>query len=148
MPISRPLAATITRLPTATIANYKHPVVPDFGMVFDLHQDYPSRTQFFYPPRGYCIPVKVSFDPANLVLVDDKGGTVAIDERAKFMTVQAWATFVMNFIIENGRSPLAPNGVLKTELVRDARQHRNLFRSFRQMVNHAATRGGGTSVRP
>lgn len=148
MPISRSLNRRIQVLPRMPIANYPDPVVPDFAVIFDIHQDSPGRTQFFYPPRGFCLAVKVALDPVQGLLVSENGGTVPIDERAKFMTVQQWTTWVMNYIIETGRSPMYPNGTLPTHLVRDARKGVNLFRSFRQMTAHAAKRGGGTIAQP
>lgn len=150
MPISRPLSRMIKSLPTAKNPKYGYPVVPEFGVVFDTHQDHAGRQQFYKPDRGKCAPVLVDFDPASLKLVHHQTGTwVPIDDRANFMTVEAWRAFVLQYAIEHGSTPLDSNGWLQTSLVRDARRSLHLFKSFRQIVVHNYKKGGsGTGSTP
>ena len=152
MAISHNLHKRMLSLPTTTIKSFPDPIVADFAILIEMHQDKDGAVDTFRHSfiRGECAPIKVHFDPAGLVLVDDGGSVVGLNERGQhFMTIDSWSRFVMNFIMETGVSPIT-NGTMPTRLLRDARKGYNHLQSFRQIVNHqyGTHARAGTLVKP
>ena len=150
MPISRNLQKRYEALPLTQHPVTKDDVIADFAILIEMHQDKDGAIQTFRHAfvRGECAPIKVHFDPNGMDLENDAGDIISLAPDAqKFMTIEAWSLFVMNYIMETGDSPIQ-NGTMPTRLLRDARQKRNLLQSFRQIVNHHARKGGGTGSHP
>lgn len=152
MPISTNLAAMIRLLPTI-----KHPhtgdlVVEHFAMLIEMHQDNDNAYAQFRHSfiRGQCAPIKVSYCPATFELENEDGTAVDLRYREhRFLAIEDWSRFAMNYIMDNGVSPLI-DGTMPTRLLRDARAGRNELRSFRQMViyNYTKHQAAGTLVKP
>lgn len=125
----------LNQLPTITLHGYDE-VVEDFAIVIEMHQDKDSAFDQFRHSfiRGECGPVKVHLLQGDH-LMDDSGSTIKIDDRMKFMSMEAFQNFVASWIMEHGTAPMT-NGIMPTRYLRDARAKVNLFRSFRQMINH------------
>jgi len=150
MPFSRNLQKRLLSLPLTRVPNIKPPVVKDFGILVEMHQDKDGSVPQFRHAfvRGECAPIKVHLNPVSLELYDDQGHSIVLDWSMKFLTIEGWSQWVMDYIMTNGTSPII-NGVMPTRYLRDARAGRNLFKSFRQIINaNYAKKGAGTNAKP
>jgi len=152
MPISRNLNKRIKALPTVKRNGLPHEVIEDFAILIEMRQDKDGQLiQFRHAfVRGDCAPIKVALSYDSMELVDDTNTRIdLVPDRQKFMTIEAWSKFVMEYIMSVGASPII-NGTMPTRLLRDARKGYNYLQSFRQIVNHQYDRHkrAGTLVKP
>ena len=145
MHISSNLRQRVAALPRSAHPKARTPVVLDFAMLIEMHQDADGQfAQFRHSfVRGECAPISVSLwenGQGMYELVSDDGQFIPLNSRQKFMTNESWTKFVMDNIMTTGYSPLV-GGVMPTRRLRDARAGHNYLLSFRQIVSHHDSKG-------
>lgn len=118
-------------------------VVENFAVFIDTHRDQPHVPTFGTDiHRGMCQPVVVHYGPARpparpdpLLFRASDGATINLDEQHhKFISIDWWTSFVLDYMQAHGTTPLDGDGMMPTSHLRDARAKRYLLRSFRQIV--------------
>lgn len=111
-------------------------IVENFGVFIDTHRDQPHVGVFYDDiHRGQCRPVQVDYVVGDDLLIDQETGqTLQRHDKHMFVEPEWYATFLINWLMENGKDPRDSNGCMPTSHFRDARAGKYLLKSFRQMV--------------
>jgi hypothetical protein len=117
-------------------------IVENFGIFVDTHRDQPHVGVFYDDiHRGQCRPVKVDYVIGDDLLIDQATGmSLQRHDKHMFLEEDWFSSFIVNWLMENGSSPLDAEGCMPTSHLRDARAKKYLLRSFRQMVVAAGRR--------
>lgn len=165
------LPTTTVKVPTTLGVPIEIEVVPNFAVFIDTHRDQPHVPTFEDDiHRGMTRPTLVHFRPptitisgtpmtlpaplGQIVRVED-GRMIDVDPKHKFVEVQWWQGFLMDYIMEHGVSPVSTDsetkGQLPTSHLRDSRAKVYALKSLRQIVRaheKASATATGTPFKP
>ena len=134
-----------------SVGQFSGEVVKDFAIFVDTHRDQPHVGTFEDDVhRGTCKPTLVHLatvkdnagNPSYFLVRNEDGKSLKLHEKHKFITVDWWKGFLLDFYGEHGKLPVNQEGFMATSHLRDARAGRYKLKSFRQIVVHHQQQGG------
>ncbi len=144
---SLPTTPFVVPVPNTSGVTRELKVVENFAIFIDTHRDQPHVPTFEDDiHRGWCRPTLVHYAPPESQDPDDWGlmvrtedrRVIAVHPKHKFVEYEWWTSFITDWFLVHGTSPIAADGEQKGQLptthLRDSHRKVYFLKSLRQVV--------------